>query len=237
MLVVAAALLVSLAGSGTAAGTTIDNAGSADVRAVRIGNQESTKPVPPRPFASYRVTILSEWTSASHPATRPSNSHFSPSVVVSHGAPGNLFVVGSPASPGIEQMAETGSTGTLRAELAANDLVREVRVGTSIFGVGQNTFEITAFRFDEYLSLVTMLAPSPDWFVGVRDVDLLGPDGWVDRLELDLVNYDAGTDSGVGFRSPNSDTDPAQVISGPRDGAFAEAAAEGRFGRVVIERL
>ena len=220
-----------------ACGSTDRLGGTATARAERIGNQTSTKPLPPAPTARYRITIVSEWTPSSHPATRPSNSHFSPTVVVNHGSPGDLFVVGALASPGIEQMAETGATGTLRAELAADGSVSEVGIGSSIFGVGQNTFEVTAARGDDLISLVTMLAPSPDWFVGVRDVDLLGADGWVDRVELDLGNYDAGTDSGPGFSSPNVDTNPAQVISGPRDAAFAQAAAENRFGRVVIERL
>ena len=223
-------------GSGAAAAP-IDGSGSVTVSATRIGNQVSTKPLPPAPTARYRITIVSEWTPASHPVTRPSNSHFSPTVLANHGEPGDLFVVGALASPGIEQMAETGATGTLRAELAGDGSVSEVAPGTPIFGIGQNSFEVTAGRGDDLVSLVTMLAPSPDWFVGVRDVDLLRADGWVDRLDLDLVNYDAGTDSGPGFTSPNADTNPAQVISGPRDAAFAQAAAENPFGRVVIERL
>jgi len=224
-------------GAGIVTAAPIESGGTATVRAERLGNQVSTKPLPSAPTARFRITIISEWTPSSHPASRPSNSHFSPTVLINHGAPGDLFIVGSPASPGIERMAETGATGTLRAELAKDGSVSDISTGSSIFGIGQNSFEVTAARGDDMISLVTMLAPSPDWFVGVRDVDLLGVDGWIDRLVLDLGNYDAGTDSGTGFRSPNADTDPAQVISGPRDQGFAQAAAENRFGRVVIERL
>lgn len=237
MFVLAVTLVVSVAGSRPAAGAVIEGGGSADGRAVRIGNQQSTKPLPPSPFATYRVSIVSDWTAASHPTTRPSGSHFSPTVIANHLVPGALFAVGTFASPGIERMAETGATTTLRNELLDKDVVRDVQVGSSIFGVGQNSFVINANTFDDYVSLVTMIAPSPDWFVGVRDVELLRADGWVDRLELDLKNYDAGTDSGTAFRSPNFDTNPAQLISGPRDPAFAAAAAEGRFGRVIIERV
>jgi hypothetical protein len=233
----ATSLLFASLGAGIARAAPIGTAGSASARAGRLDNQVSTKPLPPSPTARYRITIISEWTSNSHPTTRPSNSHFSPTVLVNHSTAGDLFLVGARASSGIEQMAETGSTGTLRAELADDSSVSDIGTGSSIFGIGQNSFEVTAARGDELISLVTMLAPSPDWFVGVRDVDLLGADGWADRLELGLGNYDAGTDSGVGFRSPNADTNPAQVISGPRDAAFAQAAAENRFGRVVIERL
>ena len=230
-------LLFSLLGPGIAAAAPIDSAGSASVRAARLGNQASTKPLPPSPTARYRITVVSEWTPSSRPTTRPSNSHFSPTVLINHGTPGDLFAVGARASSGVEQMAETGATGALRAELAGDGTVSDVRTGSSIFGIGQNSFDVTVARGDELVSLVTMLAPSPDWFVGVRDVDLLRGDGWVDRLELDLGNYDAGTDSGTGFRSPNADTNPAETISGPRDPAFAQAAAENRFGRVVIERI
>jgi hypothetical protein len=229
--------LLTPPGPGIASAAPIDSPGSANVRATRLGNQESTKPLPPSSTARFRITIVSEWTSSSHPTTRPSNSHFSPTVLINHGSPGDLFVVGTRSSSGIEQMAETGATGTLQAELAGDGSVSDISTGSSIFGIGQNTFEVTAARGDELISLVTMLAPSPDWFVGVRDVDLLRADGWVDRLELDLGNYDAGTDSGTDFRSPNADTNPAQVVSGPRDPAFAQAAAENRFGRVIIQRL
>lgn len=235
--VLVATLVCSTAGATSALAAPIDGAGSATASATRLGNQEAIKPLPPPPTARYRVTIVSEWTAASHPVTRPGNSHFSPTVLANHGVAGDLFVVGVPASPGIEQMAETGATGTLRAELAGDGSVSDVLTGSSIFGVGQNSFDVTAGRGDDLISLVTMLAPSPDWFVGIHDVDLLRSDGWIDRLELDLGNYDAGTDSGPGFTSANADTNPAQVISGPRDAAFAQAAAENRFGRVVIERL
>ena len=134
-------------------------------------------------------------------------------------------------------MAEVGATSTLRNELNADDLVTEVRVGSSIFGAGKNTFEVRAAQLDNYLSVVTMLAPSPDWFSGVRDVELFVDGAWVDRIEVDLSNYDAGTDSGTSWRSSNADTSPAQVISSSRDAAFTAGAAEGRFGRVIVERI
>ena len=224
----------------TVSAADIDMPASATASAQRIGNQMATEDPPPEPqpqSARYRVTVISDWTSSSHPMTRPSNSHFSPSVVAVHGQPGRLFEPGRAASPGIEQMAEVGATSTLRNELNADDLVTEVRVGSSIFGAGKNTFEVRAAQLDNYLSVVTMLAPSPDWFSGVRDVELFVDGAWVDRIEVDLSNYDAGTDSGTSWRSSNADTSPAQVISSSRDAAFTAGAAEGRFGRVIVERI
>ncbi len=181
--------------------------------------------------------MFSDWTQASHPTTLPPNSHFSPVVVVTHSEVGDLFARDALASDGIEQMAETGSTSTLMTETAADASITSTQVGTSIFGAGSNQFVVTLTQEARLLSAVTMLAPSPDWFVGVRDVSMFVDDEWLDAVELTLSNYDAGTDSGTSWSSPNAFTSPAAVISGPRDAAFAEAAAEGSFGRILIERL
>jgi hypothetical protein len=58
-----------------------------------------------------------------------------------------------------------------------------------------------------------MIAPSPDWFVGVSGLELR-PDGeWIGKLGVDLLPYDAGTDSGLSFTSPNNNTNPAEPIT------------------------
>jgi metal-dependent HD superfamily phosphatase/phosphodiesterase len=49
-----------------------------------------------------------------------------------------------------------------------------------------------------------MIAPSPDWFIGIRDVNLYAGNTWVNKLEFDLKLYDSGTDTGVRFDSNNA---------------------------------
>ncbi len=63
------------------------------------------------------------------------------------------------------------------------------------------------------VSLVSMLAPSPDWFVGVSDLSLLEDGDWIDELVIELDPYDAGTDSGASFDSPDRDTAPREPIA------------------------
>jgi hypothetical protein len=58
-----------------------------------------------------------------------------------------------------------------------------------------------------------MIAPSPDWFVGVTRLDLRNGDTWVPQLTVDLFGYDAGTDSGINFTSPNADSFPQNPIT------------------------
>ena len=69
---------------------------------------------------------------------------------------------------------------------------------------------------DQYplVSIITMIAPSPDWFVGVRDIDLCDANSgkFKDRVSFDLFPYDSGTDSGRLFDSPNMVTNPAVPI-------------------------
>ena len=64
------------------------------------------------------------------------------------------------------------------------------------------------------VSLITMLAPSPDWFIGVDSYDLCGSNGeWKKSGMMSLPAWDAGTDSGMNFMSQNSPTTPPDVIT------------------------
>ncbi|MGH0161851.1 UNVERIFIED_CONTAM: hypothetical protein FKN15_041973 [Acipenser sinensis] len=63
------------------------------------------------------------------------------------------------------------------------------------------------------LSLMGKIIPSPDWFVGVDSLDLCDGGQWVQEVSLDLYPYDAGTDSGFTFSSPNYLTVPQENIT------------------------
>ena len=64
------------------------------------------------------------------------------------------------------------------------------------------------------VSLVTMVAPSPDWYVACVNANLTDDKGeFVDTKTLVGHVYDAGTDNGVTFTSANSDTQPKAKIA------------------------
>lgn len=191
----------------------------------------------PAPSANYRVTIVIDWGPSTHPATLPPAAHVSQPVLVNHSERGDLFRVGTLATSGIEFMAEQGGTATLSAEQRADPTVDEVRIAAGINGPGQRSFTLAVDRTNRFVSIVTMLAPSPDWFLGVDSLELFADGVWTPRIEVPLGAYDSGTDNGPRFLSANSDTNPAQPISGPRDSGFTAAAAEGNFGRLIVERL
>jgi len=58
-----------------------------------------------------------------------------------------------------------------------------------------------------------MVAPSPDWFVGVAGLDLLEAGDWAAERVIDLYPWDAGTDSGATYTSSDQPTVPPTAIS------------------------
>eukprot|EP00066_Takifugu_rubripes_P028122 XP_011617388.1 PREDICTED: spondin-1-like isoform X2 [Takifugu rubripes] len=95
------------------------------------------------------------------------------------------------------------------------------------------------------MSFLTMLGPSPDWNVGLTAEDLCTKEcGWVQKVVQDLIPWDAGTDSGVTYESPNKPTLPQEKIRpltsldhpqspfyDPEGGAITPVA------RVIVERI
>ena len=72
---------------------------------------------------------------------------------------------------------------------------------------------IEPFLFDQQLSLMVKMIPSPDWFVGLDSVNLCEGNEWKQEVNIDLQPYDAGTDSGFTFSSPNFPTSPPENIT------------------------
>ena len=76
------------------------------------------------------------------------------------------------------------------------------------------TMMITASGKYSQASFIAMIAPSPDWFVGVHGVELCGSDGkWKESMSMYLPAWDAGTDSGMNFTSENAPTLPQDVVT------------------------
>ena len=79
------------------------------------------------------------------------------------------------------------------------------------------------------VTLVSMIAPSPDWFVGVSSLSLLEEGSWLGSVVVELFAYDAGTDGGVIYTSPNEATEPRANISRITASPFDVASPLGTF--------
>ena len=166
--------------------------------------------------ATYRVVFDATWSRTTHPTDFPAGAHFSPLIGAVHNGAITFWTPGDTATRGIEGMAETGATGPLTSEInaAIPDRAFAVISGRGIGSPASATISGIAVREDfPLVTLVTMIAPSPDWFVGVNGQSLLMDDGrWVDEVQVVLYPLDSGTDSGTSYRSANSDTSPPQPI-------------------------
>lgn len=191
--------------------------------------------------ATYGVTFRATWDAASHGSSPPfpSGAHFSRVVGATHVEEISFWSSGGIATGGIESMAETGAVTAFCNEVQAE--VDGGRAGGCIRGQEasfRSPGTVTlAFDVDEgspFLTLVSMIAPSPDWFVGVDGIALQQGGCWTPRIETDLVGYDAGTDSGTTFAARDADVTPHQPI-GPIDDLPA-MVREVPFATLVLER-
>ena len=169
----------------------------------------------------YAFEFNAEWSELLHPTSFPPNPHFSPLIGATHTDALTLWEPGGIATFGIERMAETGSPTSLSSEVAdhisAGTADQFINLGGVALSPDIRTGTITVDADFPLLSLVTMIAPSPDWFVGVHGVDLR-PDGiWARELVFDLDPYDSGTDSGVDYTSGNADVTPHLPIANISD--------------------
>ena len=164
---------------------------------------------------TYNVTFTGSWTNLDS-SSYPSNAHFTELVGATHSANNALWERRGVASPGIEAVAETGFIQELLTEIANNqnsETSGPPIVFDDLFNLPNSTSrEIEFTEENTNISLISMIAPSPDWFVGLTNISLKENDTWIDNLVIDLHPYDAGTENGTQFTLNNLPTLPQQRI-------------------------
>jgi hypothetical protein len=206
---------------------------------------ESSAPAAPSPnapdSARYRLTFESTWTATTHPVDFPSAAHFSALVGGTHDSTATFWREGGLATSGIRDMAERGRTSPLDDEIDA--AVRAGRAG-AVFTGGQipTTPGTVSLEFEirqryPLVTFVSMVAPSPDWFVGVSGLPLFENGSWADERRVELVPWDAGTDSGSTFTSADLETQPRAPIARIGTSPLAPNAAVRSLGSFVFTRL
>lgn len=181
------------------------------------------------PFtATYRLTFTATWSQATHPHPNgsgdfPGNAHFSRMIGGVHTNTITFWQAGGMASTGIENMAEQGIVTDLTNEVTAA-INNTPPTALSVLGGGSshdiasspgsatiNSFSVN--RDFPLITLVSMIAPSPDWFVGVSGLPLFENGHWVLSKTVPLYPYDAGTEDGTDYLLSNPATSPQQPIA------------------------
>lgn len=233
-------LILSACSDSNTAPVDTDNTG--EIEAME-GTTDNTNQESEVATASYRITFNGTWSAATHPTQFPGNAHFSGLVGAVHNDQVTFWEPGQIASDGIELMAETGSKAIFLEEI--NSAIDSGYAIAAIDGPGiasspgVASVEVDVSVDNPLVTLTTMIAPSPDWFVGFHGVRLYENGEFIDSLTVDGFAYDSGTDSGVGYTSGNNDTQPRDIIIRTTSEASDSSFVQGLpiAGQFVIEKM
>ncbi|XP_044123910.1 spondin-2 [Neovison vison] len=174
-----------------------------------------------RPLAKYSITFTGKWSQTAFPKQYPlfrPPAQWSSLLGAAHSSDYSLWRKNQYVSDGLRDFAERGEAWALMREMEAAgeklQSVHEVFSAPAVpSGTGQTSAELEAHSRHSLVSFVVRIVPSPDWFVGVDSLDLCDGDRWREQVAVDLYPYDAGTDSGFTFSSPNFATIPQDTVT------------------------
>jgi len=169
--------------------------------------------------AIYDIVFTSNW--EAH-GTLPENAHFTELVGATHNNNVIFFEMGTQVSAGVELIAELGVNSTFRdtdvADAINSNNANQYIKGPSLFfnGTGRIITISDVVVSPDYplISLISMIAPSPDWIIAINSLSLIDSGGlWIPQLSIDLYPYDAGTEEGSGYSINNNPTTPQETIT------------------------
>ena len=170
--------------------------------------------------AIYDISVTTIWNTAQHTSI-PGNTHWSDLIGATHNAANQFMEVNQLASLGIKDVAERGINTAITNEInaaIANNLANQLLQDNFSPYAGNDSVSgfnnITVNEAFPLVTLVSMVAPSPDWFIAVNSLNLRSGNptinnGWKETFTVDVFVYDAGTDSGTNYTSPNAPTQPS----------------------------
>ena len=173
----------------------------------------------------YRLDVDNTWSEETHPERiAPTDAHFSWLGGGTHNDNVSFWQVGELASPGMVQMAETGVINILTDEEIQAEVgnrafqTLEYRwwfcpAATMATSCGDLSVEFDVDDTFPLVTLVTMLGPSPDWFVGVSGLPLFENGQWKPSVVVDLHPFDGGTRSANQWPLGGPQNDPPEAIS------------------------
>lgn len=163
--------------------------------------------------ASYIITVTGKWAAPNFSV--PGGAHFTTFVGMVHNQNSVLWKMDQKASPGTEAVAESGNAGPIIMEIDSimgvkNAISLIAFTAPGITGVRQaNVYCNSNYSF---ISLISMLGPTPDWFTGISGIDLYAGNKWASDTTINLYTFDAGSEDGDVFGYGNPPTMPQQNV-------------------------
>ena len=166
-------------------------------------NLEFYNPDVPEPWCSappavYTVRFVGTWTGVCQPDYYPSNAHWSPPTGASHNTSYQMWdACMDDPSPGVARVSQTGSTTVIEGEYeAAGDSILDTFRGSVIPGGGVIESDLSIDKYHQWVSTVTMLAPSLDRMVGVANLRLCDGNDWKRSVKVCSELFSTATKSG-----------------------------------------
>ena len=195
--------------------------------------------------AEYTIVIKSRWTKANFPVDYPpsgllTSPHHSGVIGASHNSAYFIFKAGTMPTPGLERLSEEGKHSPLDAEIKA-----AIGGGTALtlFESGAlRDFKdsiVTSVKVNDQFTLidfVMMIAPSPDWFAGLTNVDLRENGAWTKTRTIDIYAWDSGGDDGDTYLAPDKDNNPKKPTMQAMNKQFLEGGKPGVIATVTFTR-
>ena len=216
------------------------SAGSADTAAPAM--EPAAAPMPPAGPAKYRVEVTPLWTKDNFPLEYPAaKAHFSGLIGTAHDSDYRIVRDGQPPSPGLERLSEMGKHDPLDAEIkaaiAAGDALALTESAPLKDFSKTATAEVMVDDAHQWVTLVAMIAPSPDWFAAVTDVNLLENGAWVASKTVDATAWDSGGDDGTTYLAADKDTNPKKPTAANMSPHFVKDGKPMPVARVTFTRM
>ena len=188
--------------------------------------------------AVYTISFESDWASPVH-GTLPGNAHWSNLVGVTHNSNHVFWELGQLATLGVERVAEVGNNvefeNEVNTQITAGNADQYLEMAFDAPNnaeSGASLISVTVSEDYPLITLLSMIAPSPDWFIGVNSYSLLdGSNNWKDGIVIDMYPYDAGTEQGSVYSTSNSPSNPHVPIFDRRN---MSPFTGPRVGRLIL---
>ena len=197
--------------------------------------------------ATYEVTFIPSWNPATHPMDYPlshaKHGLLTPIIGATHNQAYTLFAKGQKPTPGLERLSEMGMHAPLDQEIQnakrAGSVGALVRFEQPSPGPVHPTVR-AMFQIDEahpMVSLVGMIAPSPDWFYGVGSVSLRDGSAWVASRSVTVYAWDSGGDAGASYMAEDSDLASKEATKPLTHANFKHGGVRVPVGTFVFKRV
>ena len=190
--------------------------------------------------AAYNMKIDLKWMTPDFAV--PAYAHVTLIYGMVHAKDTFLWKPGLMATEGLRNIAENGGFQNMSIEIDSiiarhKALFKFFILPPAITGSAQTVLNVNSNY--SFVSFASMIAPSPDWFMGIHDFNLLQDDHWITDTTLKIYVYDAGTKQGNAFDYNFPATVPREsiILIGPASVFANNNPAVTNIGTLRLTRL